>query len=51
MSEDARQCMDCEGPIDRTIPNPIPDDYELMWTESLTGQAHYCRKCFERADA
>lgn len=40
-------CLSCEGPIDRTIPEPIPEGYECMWTEALTGKAHYCRACYE----
>lgn len=46
MSDEPRRCYGCEGPIDRELPNPLPEGYECMWTEQFTGRAHYCQACF-----
>lgn len=39
-------CVECGREIDRTIPNPIPEGYECMWSEAMSGQALYCRSCY-----
>lgn len=44
-------CMgDCGRPVDRTLPDPIPEGYELMLSEEITGRALYCAACFEAAE-
>ena len=40
-------CLSCEGVVDRTLPTPIPEGYELMWTEAFAQRALYCQACFE----
>jgi hypothetical protein len=46
----AELCMgDCGRPVDRVLPDPIPDGYECMWSEAMCGRALYCRACFEAA--
>lgn len=39
-------CADCGNAIDRTIPDPIPEGYECMWSELMSGKAQYCRACY-----
>lgn len=41
---------ECGKRVDRTIPNPIPEGFELMWSESMTGRALYCQACFDKPD-
>lgn len=48
MSSDT-ECSGCGGAIDRTIPDPIPEGYECMWSEAMTGRALYCHACYEEA--
>lgn len=39
-------CVDCGGPIDRVLPDPIPEGYECMWSEAMSGSALYCQACY-----
>ena len=46
----AELCMgECGRTVDRTLPYPIPDGYECMWSEAMCGRALYCRACYEAA--
>lgn len=39
-------CIECGSVIDRTIPSPIPEGYECMWSEAMSGRALYCIACY-----
>lgn len=45
-AENNAGCANCGGDIDRTIPDPIPEGYECMWSEAMTGRALYCLACY-----
>lgn len=47
MSDEPRLCYGCENPIDRELPNPLPEGYECMWSEQFTRRTHYCQACFD----
>ena len=40
-------CAACDQPVDRVLPQPIPEGYECMWSEAMTGTALYCQACFD----
>lgn len=40
-------CMECGELVDRTLPRPIPEGYECMWSEAMCGRALYCHACFD----
>lgn len=40
-------CAECGGFIDRTLPKPLPDGYECMWSEAMCGHALYCQACYD----
>lgn len=39
-------CVECGNAVDRTLPDPIPEGYECMWSEAMTGKALYCLACY-----
>jgi len=39
-------CVECGRPVDRLLPTPIPEGYECMWSEAMTGRALYCKACY-----
>ena len=45
------ECFGCGRPVDRTIPDPVPEGYELWLTEAITGRAHYCQACFDAEES
>lgn len=40
-------CVSCGGTVDRTLPDPIPEGHECMFSEAVAGRALYCRACFD----
>lgn len=45
-----RLCISCEQNPPRPLPDPIPDDTDVMFTEALTGRSLYCQPCFDAGD-
>ena len=45
-----RACVCCERPVDRVLPDPIPEGTVCMWSESMTGTALYCQACYDDAE-
>ena len=45
-AENDAGCVECGKPVDRVLPNPIPEGYECMWSEAMTGRALYCLACY-----
>lgn len=43
-------CVVCAQPVDRVLPEPIPEGHECMWSEAMCGQALYCQACYDDAD-
>lgn len=39
-------CIECGKPVDRDLPDPIPEGYECMWSEAMSGKALYCHACY-----
>lgn len=39
-------CVECGHVVDRSIPTPIPEGYELMLSEAMAQRALYCRRCY-----
>lgn len=31
-------CVVCAQPVDRVLPEPIPEGHECMWSEAMCGQ-------------
>lgn len=42
-------CIECGGPVDRSLPESIPEGHECMMSEALAGRALYCRACYGEA--
>lgn len=40
-------CISCGLSEPRPLPDPIPDDTEVMFTESMAGRSLYCQVCFD----
>ena len=47
---DVEPCASCGNPVDRNLPNPIPDGYECTWSEAMCGRALYCQSCFDEIE-
>lgn len=45
-AENDAGCVECGSPVDRVLPDPIPEGYECMWSEAMTGRALYCDACY-----
>lgn len=43
-------CVVCAQPVDRVLPEPIPEGHECMWSEAMCGQALYCQACYDDTD-
>lgn len=49
MNESMAGCVECGRDVDRTLPTPIPEGYECMWSEAMSGRALYCQTCYEES--
>lgn len=42
-----RMCVVCDARPARTLPDPIPEGYPMMWSEQAAGYGLYCQPCFD----
>jgi hypothetical protein len=49
MSDHVCMSDECERLV-RAWPDPAPDDFYVMWSESIVGRPLYCQECFDELE-